>query len=42
VSTIAFEALAMVPAADPFVGPNHAALEAMLAGMVDVAARADS
>lgn len=25
--------LAMVPAADPFVGPDHAALEAMLAGM---------
>lgn len=27
------ESLAMVPAADPFVGPDHAALEAMLAGM---------
>lgn len=27
--------LAMAPAADPFVGPDHAALEAMLAGMVD-------
>ena len=26
--------LAMAPAADPFVGPDHAALEAMLAGMV--------
>lgn len=30
------ESLAMAPAADPFVGPDHAALEAMLAGMVDV------
>lgn len=30
------ESLAMVPAADPFVGPDHAALEAMLAGMVNV------
>jgi hypothetical protein len=29
------ESLAMVPAADPFVGPDHAALEAMLAGMVE-------
>ena len=27
------ESLAMAPAADPFVGPDHAALEAMLAGM---------
>lgn len=27
------ESLAMVPVADPFVGPDHAALEAMLAGM---------
>jgi flavorubredoxin len=30
------ESLAMVPVADPFVGPDHAALEAMLAGMADV------
>jgi hypothetical protein len=29
------DSLAMVPAADPFVGPDHAALEAMLAGMVE-------
>jgi hypothetical protein len=27
------DSLAMVPAAEPFVGPDHAALEAMLAGM---------
>ena len=27
------ESLAMTPAADAFVGPDHAALEAMLAGM---------
>jgi hypothetical protein len=27
------ESLSMVPGADPFVGPDHAALEAMLAGM---------
>lgn len=30
--------LAMVPGADPFVGPDHAALEAMLAGMSHVPA----
>ena len=32
------ESLAMTPAADRFVGPDQAALEAMLAGMVDVLA----
>jgi hypothetical protein len=29
------ESLAMVPGADPFVGPDHAAVEAMLAGMAN-------
>ena len=33
--------LAMAPAADPFVGPDHAALEAMLAGMSQVPAAID-
>jgi hypothetical protein len=33
--------LAMAPAADPFVGPDHGAFEAMLAGMVDVPATGD-
>jgi hypothetical protein len=28
----------MVPAAEPFMGPDHAALEAMLAGMAQVSA----
>ena len=32
------DSLAMTPAADRFVGPDQAALEAMLAGMVDVPA----
>ncbi len=32
------DSLAMVPAADQFVGPDQAALEATLAGMVDAAA----
>ena len=32
------ESLTMVPGADPFVGPDHAALEAMLAGMAGVGA----
>ena len=32
------ESLAMTPAAEPFVGPDQAALEAMLAGIVDVPA----
>jgi hypothetical protein len=32
------QSLALTPAADPFVGPDHAALEAMLAGMVDLPA----
>lgn len=36
------ESLAMVPAADPFVGPDHAALEAMLAGMSQVSPASDS
>ena len=35
------ESLAMAPAADPFVGPDHAALEAMLAGMAAVQASSD-
>lgn len=30
---VLLESLTMAPAADPFVGPDHAALEAMLAGM---------
>ena len=33
--------LAMVPGADPFVGPDHAALEAMLAGISQVPAAID-
>jgi hypothetical protein len=36
------DSLAMVPAADPFVGPDHAALEAMLAGMGGVPASTGS
>ena len=32
------DSLALVPDADRFVGPDQAALEAMLAGMVDVPA----
>ena len=32
------DSLALAPDADRFVGPDHAALEAMLAGMVDVPA----
>jgi hypothetical protein len=32
------DSLALAPAADRFVGPDQAALEAMLAGMVDVPA----
>jgi len=35
------KSLAMVPAADPFVGPDHAALEAMLSGMAQGAAGSD-
>jgi hypothetical protein len=34
------ESLAMVPVAEPFVGPDHAALDAMLAGMAVPAAGA--
>jgi hypothetical protein len=36
------ESLAMVPDSDPFVGPDHAALEAMLAGMAGGQAPGDS
>ena len=36
------DSLATVPAADPFVGPDHAALEAMLAGMAGGPASGDS
>jgi hypothetical protein len=32
------DSLALAPAADRFVGPDQAALEAMLAGMVEVPA----
>jgi hypothetical protein len=32
------DSLAMTPAADRFIGPDRAALQAMLAGMVDVPA----
>ena len=32
------DSLALAPAADRFVGPDQAALESMLAGMVDVPA----
>ena len=35
------ESLAMAPGADPFVGPDHAALEAMLAGMAQAPASGD-
>jgi flavorubredoxin len=35
------DSLAKVPAAEPFVGPDHAALEAMLAGMVTAPATSD-
>ncbi len=36
------DSLAMVPAADPFVGPDHATLEAMLAGMAGMPASTGS